>query len=67
VRIFKVTYAVKQKIEKAYDKVRICDYYPSQMFSERYSCNSIEEAMEYGKQKAEKLGVELWTILELKC
>jgi len=58
-RVFKIIYNVLSR-----DKDRVWRVESS--YSEQFMCKSIEEAIEYGKGKAEKMSLHFEGVAELK-
>ena len=58
-RVFKIMYNVLTTEKDSYWKTE-------SSYSERLKCESIEEAIEYGKGKALKLGLHFEGVAELK-
>ena len=59
-RVFKVTYSVQTKKDS-------CIFWTlDSIYSERFTCKTIKEAIEYGKGKAEKLGFHFEGVAEMK-
>jgi len=58
-RVFKIMYAVLVKDEHGF-------LMSTSVYSERFICESIEEAIEYGKNKAKELNLHFQGVCEMK-